>query len=195
MSNGECSWASISVKDLGTEKQLPAYGDKNKRPVTSSCWKRLRAGGEGDERGWDGWMVSLTQWTQVWASSRETVKDREVWHAAVHGVAESDMTSDRATIMPRNLSSQVVYITSFSYSSLINIISLNIILSLHSLSIVVKIKSVFTIKRNESLSDGMQYLKVLLHLLYPYLSEFFIKIEATGYVYTQREGWGRWCCA
>ena len=112
------------------------------------------------------------------------MKDREVWHAAVHGVAESDMTSDRATIMPRNLSSQVVYITSFSYSSLINIISLNIILSLHSLSIVVKIKSVFTIKRNESLSDGMQYLKVLLYLLYPYLSEFFIKIEATGYVYT-----------
>ena len=26
------------------------------------CWERLRAGGEGDDRGWDGWMASLTQW-------------------------------------------------------------------------------------------------------------------------------------
>ena len=34
------------------------------------CWERLMAGGEGDDRGWDGWMASLTQWTWVWASSR-----------------------------------------------------------------------------------------------------------------------------
>ena len=34
------------------------------------CWKRLRAGGEGDDRGWDGWMASLTQWTWVWVGSR-----------------------------------------------------------------------------------------------------------------------------
>ena len=35
-----------------------------KRPC---CWERLKAGGEGDDRGWDGWMTSLTQWTWVWA--------------------------------------------------------------------------------------------------------------------------------
>ena len=34
------------------------------------CWKRLKVGGEGDDRGWDGWMVSLTQWTWVWVNSR-----------------------------------------------------------------------------------------------------------------------------
>ena len=33
------------------------------------CWKRLRAGEEGDDRGWDGWMASPTRWTWVWASS------------------------------------------------------------------------------------------------------------------------------
>ena len=33
------------------------------------CWERLKAGGEGNGRGWDGWMASLTQWTWVWASS------------------------------------------------------------------------------------------------------------------------------
>ena len=32
------------------------------------CRERLKAGGEGDDRGWDGWMASLTQWTWVWAS-------------------------------------------------------------------------------------------------------------------------------
>ena len=36
------------------------------------CWKRLKAGGEGDDRGWDVilcWMASLTQWTWVWPIS------------------------------------------------------------------------------------------------------------------------------
>ena len=41
-------------------KELP-----QKRPW---CWERLKAGGEGDDREWDGWMASLTQWTWVWAS-------------------------------------------------------------------------------------------------------------------------------
>ena len=34
------------------------------------CCERLRAGGEGDDRGWDGWLASLTQWTWVWVNSR-----------------------------------------------------------------------------------------------------------------------------
>ena len=33
------------------------------------CWERLRAGGERDDRGWEGWMVSLTRWMWIWASS------------------------------------------------------------------------------------------------------------------------------
>ena len=33
------------------------------------CQERLKAGGEGDDRGWDGWMASPTQWTWVWAGS------------------------------------------------------------------------------------------------------------------------------
>ena len=34
------------------------------------CWKRLKVGGEGEDRGWDGWMASPTRWTWVWANSR-----------------------------------------------------------------------------------------------------------------------------
>ena len=37
-----------------------------KRPL---CWEGLGAGGEGDDRGWDGWMASLTRWTWVWVNS------------------------------------------------------------------------------------------------------------------------------
>ena len=33
------------------------------------CWEGLGAGGEGDDRGWDGWMASPTQWTWVWVNS------------------------------------------------------------------------------------------------------------------------------
>ena len=33
------------------------------------CWERLKVGGEGDDRGWDVWMASLTQWTWVWVNS------------------------------------------------------------------------------------------------------------------------------
>ena len=34
------------------------------------CWEGLEAGGEGDDRGWDGWMASLTRWTWVWVNYR-----------------------------------------------------------------------------------------------------------------------------
>ena len=33
------------------------------------CWERLRVG-ELDNRGWDGWITSLTQWTWIWVNSR-----------------------------------------------------------------------------------------------------------------------------
>ena len=33
------------------------------------CWERFRAGGEGDDRRWDGWMASPSKWTRVWVDS------------------------------------------------------------------------------------------------------------------------------
>ena len=49
----------------------------------SWCWERLKAGREGDDRGWDGWMASPTQWTWVWASSRSW------WWTGKPGVLQS----------------------------------------------------------------------------------------------------------
>ena len=47
------------------------------------CWERLMARGEGNNRGWDGWMVSLTWWTWVWASSKSW------WWTGKTGVLQS----------------------------------------------------------------------------------------------------------
>ena len=47
------------------------------------CWERLKAGGEGDDRGWDGWMASPTQWTRVW------VNYRSWWSTGKPGVLKS----------------------------------------------------------------------------------------------------------
>ena len=33
------------------------------------CWEGLGAGGEGDDRGWDGWMALLTWWMWIWMNS------------------------------------------------------------------------------------------------------------------------------
>ena len=56
-----------SLEALLLKLQYFGYLTHWKRPW---FWKRLKAGGEGDDRGWDGWMASLTQWTWVWAGSR-----------------------------------------------------------------------------------------------------------------------------
>ena len=47
------------------------------------CWERLKARGEGDNRGWDDWMASPTWWTWVWASSGRW------WKARKSGVLQS----------------------------------------------------------------------------------------------------------
>ena len=52
------------------------------------CWERLKMGGEGDDRGWNGWMTSPTQWTWIWVSSRSW------WWTGRPGVLQS-MASQR----------------------------------------------------------------------------------------------------
>ena len=49
------------------------------------CWERLKAGRKGDDRGWDGWMASPTQWTWVWINSGSW------WWTGrpVHGITKS----------------------------------------------------------------------------------------------------------
>ena len=70
---GNQAWIFIGRADTEAETPILWPPDANKelthwkRPWT---WERLKAGGEGDNRGWDSWIASLTRWTWVWASSR-----------------------------------------------------------------------------------------------------------------------------
>ena len=68
---GDQSWIFIGRTDAKTEAPILWQHDvksqvPGKRPW---CWERLRAGGEGGDKGWDSWIVSLTQWTWVWVNS------------------------------------------------------------------------------------------------------------------------------
>ena len=69
---GDQSWVFIRRTDVEAETPILWPPDAKswlthlKRPW---CWERLKAGGEGDDRGWDGWMASLTQRTWVCINS------------------------------------------------------------------------------------------------------------------------------
>ena len=58
----------------------------------SRCCERLKAGGEGDDKGWDGWMVSLTRRTWVWARSRSWWWTGILVCYSPWGCKESDIT-------------------------------------------------------------------------------------------------------
>ena len=87
---GEDSWESIGLQGDPTSPlwRTSALGflwkewcwSWNSSTLATSCeelthlkrpwfWESLRAGGEGDDRGWDGWMTSSPQWTWVWVDS------------------------------------------------------------------------------------------------------------------------------
>ena len=55
----------VSIGRTDVEAETPILWP----PDAKSCWERLREGGEGDDRVWDGWIASLIQWTWVWVNS------------------------------------------------------------------------------------------------------------------------------
>ena len=85
---GNQPWLFIGRTDAEIEAPILCSWEELTHWKRPWCWERLRAGGEGGDRGWDGWMASPTQWTCVWANSGR-MKDREAWRAAVHRVAKS----------------------------------------------------------------------------------------------------------
>ena len=56
------------------------------------CWERLKAEGEGDDRGWDGWMASSTRWMWVWVDSRSWCWTGRPGVLRFMGSQKSDMT-------------------------------------------------------------------------------------------------------
>ena len=87
---GNQSWIFTGRTDAEAEAPILWPPDAKsrlwKRPW---CWERVNTGGEGDDRGQDGWTASPTQWTWVWANSGRW------WRKAKPGMLGS-MGSQRA---------------------------------------------------------------------------------------------------
>ena len=69
-SKGNKFWIFIGRTDAEAEAPILWPPDELTHWKRSGCWERLKAGGEGGKRGWDGWMASPTRWMWVWATSR-----------------------------------------------------------------------------------------------------------------------------
>ena len=69
---GDQSWIFTGRTDAEakTPNTLATWCEELTHQKRPWCWERLKVGGEGDNRGWDGWMASPAPWTWVWASSR-----------------------------------------------------------------------------------------------------------------------------
>ena len=68
---GNQSWIFTGRTDADAEapNTLVTWYEELTHLKTLWCWERLKAGRGGDNRGWDSWMASPTQWTWVWVNS------------------------------------------------------------------------------------------------------------------------------
>ena len=105
------SWSSNT---LATWCEEPTHW---KRPW---CWERLKAGGEGDDRGRDGWMASLPQWTWIWASSGRW------WRTGKPGAMQSvwsqkQDTTERLSVSILILSHMCYHINLLNLSAIVDV--------------------------------------------------------------------------
>ena len=100
--NPECSLEGLMLK-----MKLQYFGHLMWR--TNSLEKTLMLGkavGEGKDRGWDGWMASLSQWTLVWASSQRW------WRIGKPGVLQTMELKSWKQLRDRTMTNVVLYILS-----------------------------------------------------------------------------------
>ena len=79
----------LFIGRIDAEAETPILWPPWKRPW---FWEGLGAGGEGDGRGWDDWMASLTQWTWVWVNSGSwwwTGRPGVLWFMGSQGVGHN----------------------------------------------------------------------------------------------------------
>ena len=102
------------------------------------CFEGLGAGGEGDDRGWDGWMALLTWWTWVWVNSGSwwwTVRPGVLWFMGSQGVGHdwvtelnwterTKMEKSSLSYLPRYILFLLLFLGSLCFRFLSGVISL-----------------------------------------------------------------------
>ena len=85
-SKGDQSWVFFGRIDAKAETPIlwPPHAKNWLIGKDSDAGRVWGAGGEGDNRGGDGWMASPARWTWVWVNSRSWRWTREAWRAAIH---------------------------------------------------------------------------------------------------------------
>ena len=113
---GNQSWIFIGRTDAETiSNTLATWCEEMTHLKRPWCWERLRPGGEGDDRGWDGWMASPTQWTWFLVNSRSW------WWTERPGVLQS-MGSQRVR---HNWATELNNFNIFFFYSVLRMKSLN----------------------------------------------------------------------
>ena len=89
------------------------------------CWEGLGAGGEGDDRGWDGWMASPNQWTQVWVNSRSwwwTRRPGVLQSMGSQRVGQDWATEQNCHIWPLLCSHYTYFVESFYHERMLSFV-------------------------------------------------------------------------
>ena len=96
------------------------------------CWERLKAGGEGGDRGWDGWMASLTQRTRAWANSGRPWRTGK--RGVLHSMGSQRVGHDWATEQQRSEEepSLTTQWNTWKLFSLLSLLFLHLLSVLHS---------------------------------------------------------------
>ena len=91
---GNQSWIFIGRTDAKAEAPILWPPDAKSQLIRKKpwWWEGLQARGEGDDREWDGWMASLTQWTWIWANSRRCERQGSLLCCSPWGHKESGVT-------------------------------------------------------------------------------------------------------
>ena len=108
-SEGDQPWHSFGRNDAKAETPVlwPPHAKSWLIGKDSWCWEGLGAGGEGDDRGWEGWMASPTWWTWLWVNSRSwwwTERPGVLWFMGLQSWTQlSDWTELKWTEPPSGL--------------------------------------------------------------------------------------------
>ena len=79
-------------------------------------WEGLKAGGQADNRGWDDWIASLSQWTWVWASSRRWWRTGKMVCCSPWGHKDLDRTEQLKNSLKYHGFTELLWNTNLKYT-------------------------------------------------------------------------------